>query len=314
MFLDSLYDQILLSPQRNGADELFAVSGYASATFANRHISEAGDFSLNLLVGMPGSRADHAGWLGLSKRYGERLTVHYLESAPFVHCKAYGWFRKGEALEGFTGSANYTQPGFLSSGQINQMVTDNPSSIRDLYESLLARAIHIHDFQLQDAAESMDFPALTIEGSTLPGDVEWLVPGVAVKISLLARDGTLPARSGLNWGQRPELNRDPDQAYLPLRKDAREEGYLPERGYTFTLVTDDNQALDCVVAQDGRKAIQSTEDNSLLGSYIRSRLGVEPGSFLTNEDLIEYGRTDFTLIKIDDETIKFDFSVGQRRN
>ena len=122
-------------------------------------------------------------------------------------------------------------------------------------------------------------------------------PNKAVKISLLARDGTLPARSGLNWGQRPELNRDPDQAYLPLRKDAREEGYLPERGYTFTLVTDDNQALDCVVAQDGRKC-QSTEDNSLLGSYIRSRLGVEPGSFLTNEDLIEYGRTDFTLIKI----------------
>ena len=48
------------------------------------------DFSLNLIVGMPGSRADHAGWLGLSNRYADRLNVHYLESSPFVHCKAYG--------------------------------------------------------------------------------------------------------------------------------------------------------------------------------------------------------------------------------
>lgn len=309
MFLNSLYEQVLIEPKKVGADSLYAVSGYASATFANRHLSEVADFSLNLIVGMPGSRADHAGWLGLSNRYADRLNVHYLESSPFVHCKAYGWFKNGRGQSGYSGSANYTQPGFLSEGQMNQMVSDNPIAIQSLYDALIPRAISIHDFEEKEPELLLNLSTFSVQGSTLPGGVEWLIPDVAVKVSFLARNGTLPARSGLNWGQRPELGRAPNQAYFPLRKDVRNEGFLPKRGQTFTLVTDDNLALDCVVAQDGRKAIHSTDDNSILGAYIRERLGVDSGAFLTEQHLIDYGRTDFTLIKIDEETVRFDFSL-----
>ncbi len=63
------------------------------------------------------------------------------------------------------------------------------------------------------------------------------------------------------------------------------------------------------MAQQGRKAIQSTHDNSELGRYIRNRLGLELGTVIKLNDLENYGRTDYTLEKIDDETILLDFSV-----
>ena len=124
----------------------------------------------------------------------------------------------------------------------------------------------------------------------------------------LSKNGELPLRSGLNWGQRPEHNRNPNQAYLSIRSDARREGFLPEKTFTFTLLTDDNETLDCTVAQEGRKAIHTTNDNSLLGKYFRDRLGIDSGLLVTKDDLIRYGRTDFLLKKLDDETFFLDFS------
>ena len=96
---------------------------------------------------------------------------------------------------------------------------------------------------------------------------------------------------------------------MSLKKNSREEGFLPARAYNFTIITDDGETFDCVVAQDGRKAIQTTNDNSLLGAYIRKRIGVNSGQLITEEDLERYGRTDYTIEKIDDETFLLDFQV-----
>ena len=73
------------------------------------------------------------------------------------------------------------------------------------------------------------------------------------------------------------------------------------------LITDDSKSFDCVVAQQGRKAIETTNNNSLLGCYIRERLEIETGALVTKEHLIKYGRTDYILKVLDDETIYFDF-------
>ena len=63
-----------------------------------------------------------------------------------------------------------------------------------------------------------------------------------------------------------------------------------------------------MVQQDGRKAISTTNNNSEIGRYFRERLGVESGKLVLKDDLIKYGRTDFILRKIDDETFMLDFS------
>ena len=96
---------------------------------------------------------------------------------------------------------------------------------------------------------------------------------------------------------------------MPIRGDVTKEGFLPEKKFTFTLITDDGVPLDCAVQQDNRKAISTTNNNSILGRYIRKRIGVPEGGFVKKEDLEKYGRTDFTLEKIDEETFLFGFSV-----
>ena len=257
---------------------------------------------------MPSRCSDHYAYLDLCKLYKDRFYPYYLEGAPPVHTKAYGWFtKKGAPIAGFSGSANYSQPGFMSEVQLNQLTHEAPEEIKSLFESLLARANYIPTVRIEPLIPETH-PS-SVEGSLLPGQHKWEIPEKRVRISFLARNGTLPARSGLNWGQRPKENREPNQAYLSLKGDSRKEGFLPELAFTFSLITDDHKSLDCVVAQQGRKGIHTTYDNSIMGKYFRNRLGVPLGEFVTIEHLKKYGRTDYTIEKIDDETFMLDFSV-----
>ena len=44
-----------------------------------------------------------------------------------------------------------------------------------------------------------------------------------------------------------------------------------------------------------------------MGEYIRTRIGVRSGEYVTRQHLAEYGRTDITFTKIDEETYILDF-------
>ncbi len=326
MIIDNLYNDILVEPiLTNDVNELYIVSGYASATFLRRHIREIESFGvenykINLIVGMPSKRSDHNAFLQIHEEFGDNISGYYYNGGVPVHSKVYSWFNDDEAIFGYSGSANYSQYGFFANKQINQMNVDNPAEIKTFYDALLDSSIFIPEAVVE---ESVLERIPEIAGSIEPGQISWIEMDKSVRISFLARNGTLPAKSGLNWGQREEkrinretgeisyVRREPDQAYLSIKQDARKEGFLPEKTFTFTMMTDDDVVMDCVVAQDGRKGVQTTNDNSELGRYIRDRLNVPHGTFLTVEHLEEYGRTDFTLIKVDDETFLFDFSIEE---
>ena len=65
----------------------------------------------------------------------------------------------------------------------------------------------------------------------------------------------------------------------------------------------------CVIAQDGGKAIHSTNDNAEIGRWFRKHLRVRLGERVERTDLDRYGRTDVTFYKIDEENYYMDFSV-----
>ena len=308
MITENLYEKVLINPANSGSNELFIVSGYSSATFLSRHLTELKDINselkINLLIGMHQRRNDHSAYLNIKNLFNDHFDGYYYLGRPGVHSKTYSWIKDGKPSIAFSGSANYSQYGFFNTMQQNQMVEDNPSALRDYFQDLKKDSIKIEDY-LPSEEEVINIE--NVEGSLAPGQIEWIDYNRSVRISLLSKNGELPSRSGLNWGQRPEYNRDPNQAYLSIRSDARKEGFLPEKTFTFTLITDDNQTLDCTVAQEGRKAIHSTNDNSLLGKYFRNRLGVKLGELVTKDSLLRYGRTDFLLKKLDDETFFLDF-------
>jgi len=67
--------------------------------------------------------------------------------------------------------------------------------------------------------------------------------------------------------------------------------------------------LICTIAQDNDKAIETPQNNSLIGEYFRNRLGLGYGAYVSSLDLQRYGRTDVDFYKIDEETYYMDFSV-----
>jgi len=312
----NLYEEALLGPARVGGDELVIVSGYASATFSRRHIEDllkqvSDDFVVKLIIGMSSRKSDHLGFIDLLNDYPKNFEGYYYCGRPEVHSKIYAWFVGGESLSGFSGSANYSQYGFFEEKQKNHIVGDDPIEILQYFSSLLPESIPIREYEL--SVNEIIHP-LALEGSLPPAGMKWLEPNVSARISFLGRDGELPPRSGMNWG----YERYGRKAYtgneteIRIRKDATKEGFLPEKAHTFTLVTDDGKSFDCRVQQDNRKGVAST-NNSIFGEYIRKRLGVELGEKVATADLVRYGRTDFVLKKLDEETFLFDFSVSDEK-
>lgn len=308
MLTDDLYQTVLLKPVKELANKLFIVSGYASATFSRRHLLEVlkinKDIKIFLIIGMNSNKKDHFAFLDLVNNYSSNFKAYYFIGKPEVHAKLYAWYKDQEPLNGYSGSANYSQPGFFKNRQHNNITQDDPVQIWQYFNSLINESKLINEYKLKkEERPTYDI----VKGMLPPGSIEWVRENESVRISLLTKKtGDLAIRDSLNWGQRP--GREPNQASLPIRGNAKKPGFLPERGFTFTLITDDNKTMDVTRQQDSGKAISTTYNNSELGIYFRERLGVKLGQLVTKKDLLNYGRTDFLLKKLDDETFILDFS------
>lgn len=121
--------------------------------------------------------------------------------------------------------------------------------------------------------------------------------------------GNVHRRAGLNWGQR--AGREPNQAYIPVSKRVHnlDPKFFPPRNNVFEIHTDDGNTLVCKMAQDYRKAIQTCQNNSIMGRYFRTRLGVPLGERVENKHLRDYGKYGVRIYKIDNNKYYMDFSV-----
>ena len=134
------------------------------------------------------------------------------------------------------------------------------------------------------------------------------------------RRSTLPAKSGLNWGN-ADAHVNSEDAYIPIRHNdiAEHSTMFPivNQGQKIINVTwDDGTTMICSFegTQDFNgviypKQISSYDDKSVLGHYLRPRIGVSATAIITDEDLERYGRTHIDITKNDDGTFFFDFSV-----
>lgn len=327
MLTDNLFDEILLNPFERQSS-LYIVSGYASATMVSRHFKSLigkrrRDFfirrkevRIELIVGMASqdgiSKHDHEGFQELTRAYNGLFECRYVVRGAPVHAKTFAWFSSdGDPVAGFTGSANYTQSGFSASRREAMIKHGAEASLNyfglikqdtvDCLDSTVSGRVNIYTGARRDeSVVAEDSPNVLDNVEHLPH----------VTISFLA-NGELPQRSGLNWGQRPEHGRDPNQAYIRVPSQIYKTDFFPPRGEHFTIITDDDKSLICRCLQDRSKAIHTPDSNSLMGLYFRNRLGVNSGAPVAIEDLERYGRTNVDFYKIDDETFFMDFSVSE---
>lgn len=327
MYTTNLYNKVLVEPASIGANTLYIVSGYATAAMTFHHLEElyTNDYtiSINLIVGMTPqdglSYTNHKGFTKLSlEDFPDNFNCFYIFNGPPVHSKVYAWFKNDSPITGFVGSANYSQRAF-SVNQREVLVENDPLKGKSYFESLLedAKICTSHDMEELVQTKRKRYQDRKAKQLELVEEQSELLPEIrgleAVKVSFLARTGNLPQRSGLNWGQRPEEGREPNQAYIRLSSKIYNSDFFPERATHFTVMTDDGEILICTRAQDNGKAIQTPHNNSILGKYFRKRLGISLGGPVLKSDLEKYGRSDIIFYKLDDETFYMDFSVKNEK-
>ena len=320
MLSQNLFNEVLIEPASR-SDTLIIVSGYATASMALKHLEKLYPFkpSIKLIIGMAGNDGirsqDHSEFVEMETNlYKGNFNCRYVFCPPPVHSKVYGWFSGLTPSEGFIGSANYTQQGF-SNLRKEVMEKNHGEEIIDYYNSLLLDSISCVDSDVENKIKIYKSVYIKAQKKLLslkqipdykPIDID-LNQTNQIMVSLLTSKDEIGERSGLNWGQRE--GREPNQAYIPLKSGIFHSSFFPHISERFTLITDDNQSFIVTRAQASGKAIETPQNNSLLGAYFRKRLNLKSGSFVRKEDLIAYGRTDVKFYKIDDETYFMDFSV-----
>jgi len=280
------------------------------------------DLKIHLVVGMCGSdglpMSYHRGFQKLVQEdYSDLFECSYIYRSAPIHSKLYVWFRDNDPVLSFAGSANYTQTGFgkrqrevlaecdaaLAAKYFNSVLDDSIYCTHADVENLIRIYSDEQYFKRErkhiESVEALQAEPDALEETSFP----------CVRNSLLDRWGRVAPRSGLNWGQRPELHREPNQAYIPIKSSIYNTDFFPTRNSWFALGTDDNITFLCKVSQDNGKAVGTPQSNSQFGEYFRRRLGVPTGKLITREHLENYGRTDVVFCKLDEEHYTMDFSV-----
>ena len=328
-FSDQLFEKVLLAPARNGARDLYVLSGYASPSMVTRHLKALREesidsVSLDLIVGMVSrdgiSTTSLMGFQNLSRQVpGNQIKCRFNVGIP-NHSKLYLWCNDDGPVQAFSGSANYTQTGFgigpSGTGQIEACSEVDPIGVFDMLIDASAQTISCHDPELQqyvnvvtesqtlDVAEKAEVED-TPELSSLTSALSAYLPLVQTTRQV---GEVHNAGAGLNWGQRG--NRNKDEAYVPIPAKVRNRKFFPDKGVHFQIITDDGDSFIGTVAQSGDKALETPQDNGILGRYFRRKLGLRPGDFVGTKDLARFGANAARISQIAAEVFLLEFKPG----
>jgi len=328
---NNLYNTILIDPfSRGDVDTLNIISGYATSAMAFHHLNHfrnenpANIPRVNLTIGMVPrdgmSISNHRGFLQLvNNDFSTNFQCNYVFNRPQVHSKLYIWCDGNRPIIAYIGSANYTQTALHTVAQREIMAPCDPQMAFEYYNQIQGDTIFCNH---QDTEHTI---ALVRDNYRrgMPSGQESSIEDTdtnpynclpSVVVSLVDKNGQVQKTAGLNWGQRD--GREPNQAYLQLSPAVYRSNFFPVRTVNFTVLTDDDRSFICTRAQkdENGQAIETPQNNSLLGEYFRNRLELANGAFISRADLDNYGRTDVTFYKIDDETFYMDFSIHDITN
>ncbi len=271
MLTTDLFDKVLIQPAQHGANQLYVVSGYATAAMAFRHLEDLKknnhQLKVELIVGMGPvdglSLSNHKGFQELMQTvYTGDFSCRYLTEMPPVHSKIYAWFEGDKPVCGFVGSANYTQTA-LGKNQREVMTESDPQQGVEYFQRLIPQTTYCNDIKAENMVQIYNTRSYTRikrdreviqpqETETTAVTTELSLAGLpSVTLTFLDKAGNLRQRSGLNWGQRP--GREPNQAYIKVPSSVYNTDFFPDRTIHFTVLTDDRQVLMCVRAQDNGK-------------------------------------------------------------
>lgn len=315
VYPDNIVKQLLFDPISLGADKLCILSHHATPSMASwllKSFEEScvSDITIELIIGSTINEGiDSISHDGFKELQGDRyskiyknFTCSYLYQGSVPKTNLYIWLKDDIPICAYSGTFEFTQASLLRSCNYSLDLCKPYDAYRK-YENAVTRSIFCNH------AEVEDYIIVSLQSKS-PDLFSARSTDQSIHLSFLTRTGEVGKRSGLNWGQRHGRNKN--EAYIPLPIHIATSGFFPLNKQHFLVVTDDHHTLLLRVEQQNDKAITTPASNALLGEYFRNRLGLPNGAYVHTSDLINYGRTDVSFIKIDDEQYYMDFSVDEQ--
>ena len=324
LITNELFQQILIEPVQRGAKDLYIVTGYASPSMVTRHFEYVAKtlktkISIDLHVGMTGrdglSRNNLLGMQAIPRQSsGQNFNCSFSVKGTSNHSKVYVWCSERGPVEAFLGSNNFTQFGFglspLNGTHTEVSVRVDPEEAFAYVLEASKNSIGYQNTDIPNYIDLFDESRSPVEPDELDQSGNAVSNSVLLPLIQLRGEssGDTHQRSGLNWGQRE--GREPNQAYIPIPSSVARSNFFPPKGVHFQVTTSDGQAFICTVAQDGDKALETPFDNSILGKYIRQRLGLELGSYVTTADLNRFGSNAVKITRFDNDSYQLNLDPG----
>lgn len=307
----SLQQQLIQLSEGLDCDELLIVSGYVGPG-PLMNLTLVNGITLNVIFGLATesvSKQLHEELLRIEK---ENKSIKIFYSNVPSHVKIYMWRKKGVPVYCVNGSANFTSNGLLK--PFREILALVPAS---QFKSIMSyiKLIQDESFSLREYV-----PKSKISNADEEEIREQPADGSFISGSLYAE------KSKINWGH-SNANTHPRDAYIPISSiDVKRFPHMfPAKTKSRGLGYADNDPID-IIWDDGTvmtgilegtqnvngerfpNKIGSYRDKKILGDYLRSRMGLKQGVFVTESDFINYGRDNIGIKKIGDSTFQFDFS------
>lgn len=332
MYTENFEEQILFTPARKDGKacnhlkivtaftDVERISSHLIKLFDGRNKEYTANIKVDIILGMTKgaglTKKKHEKICSLIKRLNSvsgmpKTSCYYIVEGKQVHSKVYIWCKGNKAVEAYNGSANYTMNAFFYRREC--MDSCDAGETDRYYRSLLSDSISCFDEQVK---EKIKFAGKrNVEEDIADTNLENLTweryqnrkPVDSIKISLLKADGSDTGYgSGVNWGIRKNgCKRNRNQAYIPYNKCDQKAGFFPEINEdgmypVFKVVTKDYDAFYMRQAQAGGKGIHTPESNAIIGEWIRHKIGVPDGTYITKQMLESAGGTTVIFKKYED--------------
>lgn len=328
IYYNNLWEQVLENFPV-GATELKVLSGYVGPT-PIKELHNAANSRLNCTVIFGLFKENRKAILHdeLLRLHGENVQILYPDLP--AHSKCYLWLADGVPIRGLVGSANFSSNGLLNVPyrELLMEVEGPDLPILNAYIESIERTCRACTAISRDELQERR------PRSTVGENTSNFVEGLAELSLVDERTGEVPTRSNINWGMSPVSHVNLDDAYIRIGKEAikNHPDLFPPRAIddgaqtrgsldeVVELIWDDGVVMQVkfegtqnLMDSNGSvlkypKQISSFPSKSIMGRYLRNRIGVPSGVVVTREDLERYGSSVVKLSKISEGVYSANFA------
>lgn len=334
LYYTDLEKIVLDIPTDVSTDAFAIISGYVGIEPIRQLKELPADVRATVIYGMYGSDNISAPLHdALVKIRGELPNVEILYSTIPVHSKIYFW-RKGEDIKkGLIGSANFSVSGLRNDYRevLSDIDENSFGDFKAYYDYVRERCIPCTDNSIKVRKVSK-VARTTVQQQPL------IAHGIC-RASFLNNKGKVPQKSGLNWGcsgahvskgdayiritmdyVRTFPKMFPPKKYVDGIENINSTGRKNRENDEVELIWDDGTVMIGLLEGqnynkiDGMvypKQLSSAPQKSVLGTYLRKRIGVSLDHVITKADLKRYGRYDVDISLIGEGIYYMDFSVNK---